>query len=215
MWRSGRSARSADRSTWTAGRSSSSTRRPASARSSVQRCCTTRRHGRLRTRSRSSAALAAWCGTRRPCACGRRRAGLATSPVRTWPRSRRPGSADGRTLWFVSGPAGRWEPVEAVTGRGVGDRRVTVWDAATGSLRASAHETGEEGVRPSRDGTRLLVLRRQTAIASNAASFPNVDLEVWLTDADGSHGKLLVRFPGSGLSAYGYQTGPTEWDWSE
>jgi len=126
-------------------------------------------------------------------------------------------SADGRTLWFVSGPAGRWEPVEAVAGRGVGDRRVAVWDAATGSIRASAHETGyvEEGVRPSRDGTPLLVLRRQTAIASNAASFPNVDLEVWLTDADGSHGKLLVRFPGSGLSAYGYQTGPTEWDWSE
>lgn len=126
-------------------------------------------------------------------------------------------SADGRSLWFVSGPAGRWEPVEAVAGRGVGDRRVSVWDAATGSIRALAHETGydEEGVRPSRDGTRLLVLRRQTAVARDVASIPNVDLEVWLIDADGSHGKILVRFPGSGLSAYGYQTGPSEWDWSE
>lgn len=126
-------------------------------------------------------------------------------------------SADGRSLWFVSGPAGRWDPVEAVAGRGVGDRRVSVWDAATGSIRALAHETGyvEEGVRPSRDGTRLLVLRRQTAVASDVASIPNVDLEVWLIDADGSHGEILVRFPGSGLSAYGYQTGPSEWDWSE
>ena len=126
-------------------------------------------------------------------------------------------SADGRSLWFVSGPAGRWEPVEAVAGRGVGDRRVSVWNAATGSIRALAHEAGyvEEGVRPSRDGTRLLVLRRQTALASDIASIPDVHLEVWLTDADGSHGKILVRFPGLGLSAYGYQTGPTEWDWSE
>jgi len=126
-------------------------------------------------------------------------------------------SADGRSLWFVSGPAGQWEPVEAVAGRGVGDRRVSVWDAATGSIRALAHEMGyvDEGVRPSRDGTRLLVLRRQTAVASDIASIPNVHLEVWLTDADGSHGEILVRFPGSGLSAYGYQTGPSEWDWSE
>lgn len=126
-------------------------------------------------------------------------------------------SADGRSLWFVSGPAGKWEPVEAVAGRGVGDRRVSVWDAATGSIRALAHEAGyvEEGVRPSRDGTRLLVLRRQTAVASDIASIPGVHLEVWLTDADGSHGKILVRFPGLGLSAYGYQTGATEWDWSE
>ncbi|MGH2378374.1 MAG: WD40 repeat domain-containing protein [Candidatus Limnocylindria bacterium] len=126
-------------------------------------------------------------------------------------------SADGRSLWFVSGPAGRWDPLEAVAGRGVGDRRVGVWDAATGSIRALAHEMGyvEEGVRPSRDGTHLLVLRRQTAVATDVASIPNVDLEVWLIDADGSHGEILARFPGSGLSAYGYQTGPSEWDWSE
>ncbi len=126
-------------------------------------------------------------------------------------------SADGRSLWFVSGPAGRWEPAEAAAGRGVGDRRVSVWDAATGSIRALPHEMGyvEEGVRPSRDGTRLLVLRRQTAVVSDVASFPNVHLEAWLEDPDGSHGEILVRFPGVGLSAYGYQTGPSEWDRSE
>ncbi len=126
-------------------------------------------------------------------------------------------SADGRALYFVSGPDGQWDPLQAVAGRGVGDRRAIVWDAATGSLRALAHEPGyvEEGVRPSRDGRHLLVLRRRTAVATDIGSIPAVDLEVWLTDAQGANGKPLVRFPASGLNAYGYRTGPSEWDWSE
>lgn len=126
-------------------------------------------------------------------------------------------SADGRSLYFVSGPAGQWDPVTAVAGAGVGDRRIEVYDISTGAVRALPHEPGreEEGVRPSRDGTRLLVLRRTTGLAPDVRSIPSVDLEVWLTDTSGGHGSLLVRFPGGGLSAYGYLTGPGEWDWSE
>lgn len=126
-------------------------------------------------------------------------------------------SADGRALYFVAGPAGQWDPVSAVAGRGVGDRRIHVFDPVSGAIRTLAHEAGyeEEGVRPSRDGMRLLVLRRATAVATDLRSIPSVDLEVWLTDADGAHGSALVRFPGAGLNAYGHLTGPSEWDWSE
>jgi len=126
-------------------------------------------------------------------------------------------SADGRVLYFVAGPAGQWDPVAAVAGGGVGDRRIYVYDQTAGAIRSLAHEPGyeEEGVRPSRDGSRLLVLRRATAAAADVRSIPNVDLEVWLTDAAGTHGSALVRFSGVGLNAYGYLTGPSEWDWSE
>jgi hypothetical protein len=126
-------------------------------------------------------------------------------------------SSDGRSLWFVSGPAGQWDPLQAVAGLGVGDRRISVWDAASGSIRSIPHEPGyvEEGVRPSRDGAQLLVLRRRTAAASDVRSIPDVDLEVWLTGAAGTHGSPLVRFPGAGLNAYGHYSGPTEWAWSE
>jgi WD40 repeat protein len=126
-------------------------------------------------------------------------------------------SADGRSLYFVSGPAGQWDPLAAVAGRGVGDRRISVYDAVTGVTHALAHETGyvEEGVRPSRDGSRLLVLRRRTAAAATLQAIPAVDMEIWLTDANGGNGTVLVRFPSYGLNAYGYLAGPSEWTWSE
>jgi len=126
-------------------------------------------------------------------------------------------SADGRSLFFAAGPAGQWDPVAAVAGRGVGDRRIDIYDRTSGLIRSLAHEPGheEEGVRPSRDGTRLLLLRRATASGADLSSIPKVDLEVWLTDANGGHGTVLVRFAGAGLNAYGYPTGPSEWDWSE
>jgi len=126
-------------------------------------------------------------------------------------------SADGRSLYFVSGPAGQWDPLTAVSGQGVGDRRIGVYDTVTGATHALAHEPGyvDEGVRPSRDGTRLLVLRRRTAAATDIRAIPAVDIEVWLTDANGANGTVLVRFPSYGLNAYGYLTGPSEWTWSE
>jgi hypothetical protein len=92
-----------------------------------------------------------------------------------------------------------------------------VYDTVTGATHALAHEPGyvEEGVRPSRDGSRLLVLRRRIALAANIQSIPRVDIEVWLTDANGANGTVLVRFPSYGLNAYGYLAGPSEWTWSE
>src|SRR5438270_11497583 len=70
-------------------------------------------------------------------------------------------SASGQSLYFVSGPAGEYGPLPFFTGHAIGDRRISVYDLASGTTRTLAHEPGyvEEGVRPSRDGSRLLVLR--------------------------------------------------------
>jgi hypothetical protein len=126
-------------------------------------------------------------------------------------------SSDGRSLYFVSGPAGNWDPLAAAAGNGVGDRRVSIYDASTGSTRSLPNSQGYviEGVRPSRDGSHLLVLRRHTAVAHDIPSIPSVDLDIALTDASGSNVTTLVRFPGYGLNAYGYLNGPAEWLWTE
>lgn len=126
-------------------------------------------------------------------------------------------TADGRYLYFVSGPDGSWDPVAAAAGKGVGDRCVSVYDTSTGAVRSLANPSGYvvEGVRSSRDGAHLLELRRQTEVAKDIRSIPAVDLEIWLTDPNGANGTALVRFPGYGLNAYGYVQGPTEWTWSE
>ncbi len=126
-------------------------------------------------------------------------------------------TADGRYLYFVSGADGTWDPVAAAAGKGVGDRRVSVYDTSTGAVRSVANPSGYvvEGVRPSRDGAHLLELRRQTAVAKDIRSIPAVDLGIWLTDANGADGTELVSFPGYGLDAYGYVQGPTDWTWSE
>jgi WD40 repeat protein len=125
-------------------------------------------------------------------------------------------SANGISLYFASGPAGEYEPLSVLAGRGVGDRGITVYDLATGTLRSLAHEPGyvEEGARPSRDGTKLVVLRRQIVVATDTRSLTAPPLEVWLTDPSGSHGVALVRIPNS-FGYYGWDPGPGEWDWSE
>ena len=126
-------------------------------------------------------------------------------------------SSDGRLLYFISGPSGQWDPLAAAAGKSVGDRRISVYDASVAAIRSVPNVPGyvAEGVRPSRDGAHLLVLGRQTADATDVRSIPRVDLEVWLTDANGANATALVRFPGYGLNAYGYLTGPSEWTWSE
>ena len=124
-------------------------------------------------------------------------------------------SADGASLYFASGPAGDYEPLSVFAGQGVGDRRITVYDVATGKLRPLAHESGyvEEGARPSRDGTKLLVLRRKTVVATDIRSIPDAPLEVWLTDPNGGHGVALVRITKT-FGYYGWDPGPSEWEWS-
>ena len=126
-------------------------------------------------------------------------------------------SSDGRFLYFVGGPAGTWDPLKGAAGNGVGDRSIAVYETATGVTRSLANPPGYvvEGVRPSRDGAHLLILRRQTVVAPDVASIPRVDLEIALTDAQGSQVRALVRFPGYGLNAYGYPNGPSEWRWTE
>ena len=126
-------------------------------------------------------------------------------------------SSDGRSLYFVSGPAGNWDPLAAAAGNGVGDRRVSIYDTSTGSTSSLPNGPGYviEGVRPSRDGSHLLVLRRHTILARDSASIPSVDLDIALTDAGGSSAIVLLRFPGYGLNAYGYLNGPAEWIWTE
>jgi WD40 repeat protein len=126
-------------------------------------------------------------------------------------------SSDGRSIYFVSGPAGNWDPLAAAAGNGVGDRHVTIYDASTGSTRSLPNGPGYvvEGVRPSRDSSHLLVLRRHIAVARDVASIPPVDVDIALTDMSGSSAAVLVRFPGYGLNAYGYLNGPAEWLWTE
>jgi Tol biopolymer transport system component len=126
-------------------------------------------------------------------------------------------SADGRSLFFTSGSAGQYDPIPFFAGRQVGDRSLSVYDLASGTIRSLAHEPGyvEEGARPSRDGTKLLVLRRRTVEAVDLRSIPDAPLEVWLTDAKGEHGTSLVRIAKAGPGYYGWYPGPSEWDWSE
>ncbi len=125
-------------------------------------------------------------------------------------------SADGRTLYFAGGPEGRYDPLPVFAGQGAGDHRITVYDVATGRARALAHEPGfvEEGARPSRDGTRLLVLRRRTVEAPDLRSIPDAPFEMWLTEATGAHGTALLRITHA-FGAYGWLPEPTEWQWSE
>jgi hypothetical protein len=125
-------------------------------------------------------------------------------------------SADGGSLYFASGPNGQYEPSSVFAGLGVGDRRITVVDVATGRLRTLAHETGyiEEGARPSRDGKRLLVLRRKTVSAADLQSIADVPFEFWLTDLNGAHGTALVRIP-KAFGAYGWLPDPNQWEWTE
>ena len=128
-------------------------------------------------------------------------------------------SASGQSLYFVSGPAGEYDPLPFFTGHAIGDRRISVYDLASGTTRTLAHEPGyvEEGVRPSRDGSRLLVLRRRTVEATSvpAISIRDTPLEVWLTDSQGARGTALVRIANVGFGYYGWYPGPSEWDWSE
>ena len=125
-------------------------------------------------------------------------------------------NADGRTLYFAGGPEGQYEPLAVFAGRGAGDHRISVYDVATGTARSLAHEPGfiEEGARPSRDGTRLLVLRRRTVEAADIRSIPDAPFEMWLTDADGAHGTALLRIAHA-FGAYGWSPDPSEWEWSE
>ena len=125
-------------------------------------------------------------------------------------------SGDGHSLYFASGPAGEYDPLAVFAGQGVGDRRIAVLHIATGARRSLAHEPGylEEGARPSHDGTRLLVLRRKTVVSTEVRSIADAPLEVWLTDADGAHGTALVRLTKT-FGYYGWDPGPSEWDWSE
>ena len=125
-------------------------------------------------------------------------------------------SADGRTLYFAGGPEGQYDPLLVFAGRGAGDHRITAYDVATGTARALVQEPGfvEEGARPSRDGTRLLVLRRTTVEAADIRSIPDAPFEMWLTDADGAHGRALLRITHA-FGAYGWLPDPSEWEWSE
>ncbi len=125
-------------------------------------------------------------------------------------------SGDGQSLYFASGAAGEYEPLAVFAGRGVGDRRIVVLNVATGAQRSLPHEPGyvEESAQPSRDGTRLLVLRRKTVVATDLRSISDEPFEVWLTDAEGAYGTALVRIPKS-FGYSGWDPGPPEWNWSE
>src|SRR5205807_9242242 len=114
-------------------------------------------------------------------------------------------SANGGTLYFASGPDGQYDPLRIWAGRGPGDRSISVYQIASGKAHVLAHEPGyaEEGARPTRNGERLLVLRRKTIEATSISAIPHTSLEIWLTDAQGANGTPLLGFP-SAFGAYGW-----------
>jgi hypothetical protein len=126
-------------------------------------------------------------------------------------------SADGRSLYFASGPAGHYDPLSFFNGRGIGDRTISVYDRVSREVTSLAHQAGyvDEGAQQSRDGTRLLVLRRRTVNASDVGSIPDAPIEIWLTDPRGAHGTALVRTTHVGFGYYGWYPGSDSWDWSE
>lgn len=109
---------------------------------------------------------------------------------------------DGR-LWFVSGPAGPYDPPTFFAGRGIGDRSIIGLDLATGSRTAFPRvaDYADEGVRFSDDGKSLLVLRRKLTVAATRDSW----VELWSAKPDGTKAQPLVRL--SGYGGFGYYGG--------
>lgn len=119
-------------------------------------------------------------------------------------------------LYFVRGPIGcerascppgslRYTPQEFFPGRGVGDRHLVYWDLqrqVTTPLPRSS-EYAEEGVRVSRDGSQLLVLRRRF-VPSDGRSEIVGHIELWAFRPDLSDGRSLIRTTAQGFGYYGY-----------
>ena len=58
------------------------------------------------------------------------------------------------------------------------------------------------------------MLRRKTVVATDIRSIPDAPLEVSLTDPNGGHGVALMRITKT-FGYYGWDPGPSEWEWSE
>lgn len=94
---------------------------------------------------------------------------------------------DGRSLYFVRSPRANYMWDDYLAGRASGARHLAVVDTRSGVIRGLPQDPrfAEEAVRASRDGARLLVLRRP--LGSSAP------MELWSLSADGSQGRPLVR----------------------
>ncbi len=102
---------------------------------------------------------------------------------------------DGR-LYFIRAPEGQWDPRGLMGGTGVGDRRAVVVDLASGGRADLARLPGFStvGVSVPPAGRRLLRLeKRLDPAATLTTPDPNMWLELWSSDTDGTNPLPLLR----------------------
>ncbi len=102
---------------------------------------------------------------------------------------------DGR-LYFIRAPEGQWDPLGLANGAGVGDRHAVVVDLASGGRADLARLPGFStvGIFVPPLGRRLLrVEKRLDPAATLATHSPNMWLELWSSDADGTKPLPLLR----------------------
>jgi hypothetical protein len=124
-------------------------------------------------------------------------------------------SADGRRLYFIRAGIGYPDPVDFSAGRAMGDRRVAIFDLASGNVDAlPAQADVTEGVRAARSGGLLLRVSRPRA-ASASPIGPPVPLELSLFDPLSQHITKLAQIDaGGGTTPLGRYVSPEAMAWS-
>jgi len=128
-------------------------------------------------------------------------------------------SASGQSLYFVSGPAGEYDPLRS-------SRDMRSATAASACTTSQAAPRGRSHMSPGTSkracgrhvtapGFSCSAGGRSKPRACPAISICDTPLEVWLTDSQGARGTALVRIANVGFGYYGWYPGPSEWDWSE
>ena len=126
-------------------------------------------------------------------------------------------SADGATLYYMSGPSVPYDPLAFFRGDASGDRRLAIADLRTGQcdVRLLQGITRTEGARAARSGPLMLVLlRRVVVFSSPSTSMDAVPLDIATYDTVTQMVTPLVRIPSVGMGFYGGYSGPEQMAWS-
>lgn len=126
-------------------------------------------------------------------------------------------SADGRSLYLITADEHDYDPVPYFAARDSGDRRLSVYDAATRRITTSAGLADRvyEGARGSRDGASVLVIWRAAYAARSLQELPPITMTLGLLDLSTGRVKELVRIAGDvGFGYYGSYEGPEGMAWS-
>lgn len=127
-------------------------------------------------------------------------------------------TADGRALYLITADEHDYDPLRYFAGRDSGDRRLSVYDTATRTMRTSPHPPDRvyEGARPSRDGRSVLVMWRPTYTVTSLSDLPPIALTLGLLDTSTGRVREILRIAGDiGFGYYGGYDGPEGLGWSE